>query len=478
MLSILVIMKGMDESGSEKIVPISPKVDVDNSKRVDEQRIGRLRGLLNRFRSKAKSKDQDSTQQEAPENGEPASNKLKSPYFESAMHTVREEIPEKAREIAGVLTSTDDQMGEHLTVFKSQKFPGVVVPYSWVSVNEVIAGQFGAYQTNDLPKKSRKEIVFPGFSRSPAGHPYTAGDIVYDRVIGAIPEVVGPVRRSKKTAESIPEAEIISFGSPNGMGGRVTQEWVDGLKKSGFDQYAQLYDEMVKSLVGAEDSEIVFNGMSMGATVAEKTARDLASWKAIKVIMDNPVTNHGSIARIWKALQIPVGFAGEGGLKMGFSKNMRMERAAEAEFNNEYRKVLAEKGISATDSDEQSALKGDAVRTDIIMLVKGSPLDTGDVRRYIRRGVGDPTTISPINLARVFSKAAGYKMSEQEKLFTGEMQNTHGIIRGKTKSAKVEEYAISSTHFINRLRVGKWARVIDMAKDIDKPFKEPKLDQA
>lgn len=393
--------------------------------------------------------------QETGDFSEFASQKLKSPYFDSAMYTVHKEVPEREREIAGVLRSVDDLMADHLSVFESKEFPGVIVPYSRVPVKEVVEENFGLGGENQEPGPKKTEIVFCGFAKPPGGHPYTAGDIVYDRVLGAIPEIVGPIRRSWKKPEPVPNVEVISLGSPNGMGGKVTAGWVDGLEKEGFDEYAKLYAEMVRSLEGVSESEVLFNGMSMGATVAEKTARNLSSWKAIKVIMDNPVTSHGYVSRIIKSLQIPAGFLGEAGLKTVFNKNVKMEVAQEEEFNNQYRQELIARGISGSDSTDQSELKGTAVRTDIIMMVKGTPLDNDEVRVYIRRGNTDPTTISPVNLARVFARSIKSK----------------GIIQD-TKRLGIKEYPIQTTHFINRWRVGKWGRVVDMAKDIDKPFPE------
>ena len=240
-----------------------------------------------------------------------------------------------------------------------------------------------------------------------------------------------------------------------GWGGKVTPEWIEALKEKGFDAYAELDEEFVRSLDANNEAEMIFNGMSMGATVAEKTARNLASWKPIRVIMDNPVTNHGVAQRVIKALQIPVGFAGESAALMAFNKNMKLEVAAEEAFNKEFERVLGEKGIQATDSKDQTRLKGAAVRTDVLMMIKGSPLDTDEVQTYIRRGMYDPTTLSPVNLARVFARAP----------------RSHGIIQD-TKAKGVKEYAIGSTHFIDRIRVKKWDRVINMARDIDKPFKE------
>lgn len=357
---------------------------------------------------------------------------IHSQYFVAALREVRKKHPEQEDKIREILEKVDQQGLNNLAVFKPKKDAGLQVPYTKVSVN----------QTGSLsnPEKAAVEdkqkviyIVFAGIAIPPAGHPFTPWDIVYDRVINSIP-----------MAALGKEVEVYSIGFPQSLGGKVTEAWINATQKS-TDPYGVLYGEFVRGILdqNSQNCRVILHGMSLGSTVAEQAARNLTDdqKKRVQVLLDNPVADHTKWLALIKALQIPVGFAGETAARMGLDQKIQATMTTEGKFLDQVKKVLSDKGIDWQDSKEQTSLKRWAAAFDIWNMVKGSSLDTANIRSFIRRGIVDPLSFPGAGFFESLVRDA------KNKLFVA-------------KNGKSLEFAISATHFINRYRVDKWARIV------------------
>lgn len=370
---------------------------------------------------------------------------IKSPYFESALTITREEAPAVQEEVAKLLQKIDQQGIENITSYESQIFKGVRIPYSKVDVNRLASENFDLL-TGGHSDKREIHIIFSGFAMPPAGHPFTAWDMVYDRAIGLLPKVVNPQAGGEKP----PLVEIYSLGSPNGLGGKVTREWIEANGKKGFSIYGEVYAELVKSLLpqDRENTRIIFEGMSMGSLVVEQTFKHLSESerKNVQLLIDNPINYRGGkLVRSPRGVQTVAGFLAEVGIRGVLSKRSRQEFAEDKLFSSELADYLKQEGFE--DDEEQIVLKKEAAKKDARNMFKGMELDTESMRLFIRRGEFDPTTFTPENLFAIL-----WKKSRGKNPVSG--------------SGRSLEFAVGESHFIDRMRVKKWERIINFCKKI------------
>lgn len=395
-----------------------------------------------------------SEQEMLPERETRESLTLNSPYFDVALGVVREKIPEKESQIRRVLEVIDREGVENFSLFRPKDYPGVALPFTRINVTKLTNELFGL---NSEPKRQEKEqgtissprrlyFIFPGFAFPPAGHPFTPWDIVYDRVISLFPQIINPIRKG----ETIPQIEVLVLGSPNGLGGKVSEEWVTALKDKGIPQYGQVSAEFVRKALPEEQNElentwIILQGMSMGSTVAEHTYLELPELKQkLQLLLDNPAGLHERVLALLKGIQIPLGFLGEATVRGLFDQRVRNVIEAENVFLKKLEEMLQQRGIIEKDNQEQKKLKRKAALTDALNLIKGSSFDTESIRSFIRQGLYDPTSFSPSVFLRTLLQTLQGKTP----------------VLGKGRSLT---FPILATHFINRYRVEKWGRIIDFA---------------
>ncbi len=364
---------------------------------------------------------------------------IKSPYFESALTIARKEVPGVEKEVSKLLENIDRQGIENISSYKSQVFEGVQIPYSKVDVNRLASESFDSL-AGDYSDKREIHIIFCGLALPPAGHPFTAWDMVYDRAIGLLPKVVNPLSEGEKP----PLVEVYSFGSPNGLGGKVTREWVEAIAKEGFAKYGEVYAELVKSLVpkDRENTRVIFEGMSMGSSTAQATATELGQEYRIQLLLDNPVGLDGG--RVKNRFKVPVGFVREGRYFMReHPQRADLEGKSEKEFLTGMQSYLETNGL--VDDKRQSFMKKLAVLVDVIKISGTNKF--GEVRSFIRRATEDMTSFS-----EDFQKDASDKVNQGKNPV---------FAKGGALM-----FAIEGHHFIDRMRVKKWERVINFCKKI------------
>lgn len=344
---------------------------------------------------------------------------IHTPHLEVALKQIRKQIPEKESALRPVLERIDQQGIDNFSIFESQLYPGVEIPFTRVSVSSAPA---------EAPKVTY--VIIPGWSWPPDWHPFTGWEVVYDRVIGSLLQ-----SKSKNI-------QVYSMGSPNAFGGKVSQQWVESLK-TGLSPYGQVYAEFVNQVIDQGEANrpdrIILNGSSLGSIIAELAARSpsLQGRKHLQLLLDSPVSSHNL-----KAIQIPLGFTVEAVARLGFDERKRTVQMANSQFLRQLGEVLKQRGINTEDSRQQLGLKRQAALIDVWNMVKGSPLDTKNTRSFIRRGMADPVSFSPVMLLRaLFQKIQG-----------------KNAVTGQGRSL---EFAVAATHTIERYRIEKWGEMID-----------------
>lgn len=221
-----------------------------------------------------------------PENEKSTDAPFHSVYFWAALQEVRKKHPEQEAKVRDILTNTDQQGADNIAVFHPDNDPNLGFPFTKVSVSQAING--AGIDQNSSAKKKLIYMIFTGFANPPAGHPFTPWDMVYDRVINSIPGV----------SSGSKEVEVYSLGYPQGLGGQVSKDYLEGIDK-GTDAYGKLYGEFVSKVLSSNDPDtrIILQGMSFGSSVAELAFRNLTKEQQGKarLLLDNPVADHGAV---------------------------------------------------------------------------------------------------------------------------------------------------------------------------------------
>ncbi|MCC6711542.1 MAG: hypothetical protein IT416_04310 [Candidatus Pacebacteria bacterium] len=369
---------------------------------------------------------------------------VKSPYHLGAVDLFTKEVshlPDSEKLVARLkkLLETVDLQGiDNFVVFESVKYPGVKIPFIKVSLSDLIDEIYpeleieNQAQEVETPEENRQEVyvISSGFAFPPAGHPFTPWDIVYDRAIGLIPAAIN----AKKAGKKLPEIYVL--GSPNSLWGQVTPEWVEALKTEGFAAYGKLAAELLTPLVKTADTEtrLVLHGMSLGSAVVNETRKELPDDLQLntQLLLDNPVLS-GNI------LQVPVGFLLESTLRLLFDPRLKKSMSHEADFYQQSELALKKRGIEPINETAEVSLKRQAAMADVKNLIKTKTFAEGD-RTYVRLGLFDPVSFS---LMRVIEGLRKYRRYV-----------SHGL------AATDKIYPINTSHFIDRYRTKKWAKIL------------------
>ena len=369
---------------------------------------------------------------------------VKSPYHLGAIDLFTKEVshlPDSEKLVARLkkLLETVDLQGiDNFVVFESVKYPGVKIPFTKVSLSDLLDEIYPELKTEnqvpevETPEENRQEVyvISSGFAFPPAGHPFTPWDIVYDRAIGLIPAAIN----AKKTGKKLPEVYVL--GSPNSLWGQVTPEWVEALKTEGFAAYGKLAAELLTPLVKTADTEtrLVLHGMSLGSAVVNETRKELPDDLQLntQLLLDNPVLS-GNI------LQVPVGFLLESTLRLLFDPRLKKSMSHEADFYQQSELALKKRGIEPINEVAEVSLKRQAAMADVKNLIKTKTFAEGD-KTYVRLGLFDPVSFSLMRAIEGLRKYRRY--------------NSHGL------AATNKIYPINTSHFIDRYRTKKWAKIL------------------
>lgn len=412
--------------------------------------------------------------------GNPRNETFRSLHFSQTLVEVAQKAPELSEDVKSILESTDAQGILNLRTFEPEEFPGLQIPFTKVNVNTVFGRTFhsatqeadgqqtvkdskriayserenhGIHPEDEANLERRSDnhelksmviyFIFRGFANPPRGHPFTAWNMVYDRVITEFPKIANAL----KNKGPIPDIDVYSLGSPVGLGGKVSKSFIDSVSADGFEAHGKAYADLVASVL-PQDSKvrIIFNGNSLGSTIAAETAKKMPEINA-GLLLDNPVNveNRHQAVRYLTGIQQAIMYAVEVGAKRILNKEGAREAREEQEFNTALAKIFMEKGIPADDS-EQLKLKKNLILLDEKNVIKGNPLDP-NIRTLVRRGKQDLMTTTP------------------KDYLTGK-NGAEDRLTSYGQRGRISNFVIDSTHFIKRIRVKRWKQAIEFSKGV------------
>ena len=386
-----------------------------------------------------------------PSVGEPVISVVHSPYFQTAVDYFQRTDADalEQQRLVECLTAIDQQSVDNLILFESEKYPGVKFPIITIDVGKIppmLSFAQPQPETPDdvvTPMQQEDYVVFTAWAYPPDGHPWTAQDMVYDRVISEL------VKASKPNSS----VRVHVVGYPNCLWGQLTPEWVEGLKKTGFAQYGEALSDYVNQIASeSNDGRIILQTMSMGAPITQAVVDRLSDQTKprARVLHDNPAGIYPGI----KGLEMLAGFIGEARIRKLEAKTRQIGRA-NPEFYKQMRAVLSARQIEAIDDPEQLKLKKKAGLTDAINAIKGTDLDTAEARTFIRKGILDPTTFSPLDLFRYVARSVMGKRNTFKNIDDRDADQI-----GDPSFHISLQIAHRSFHNINRFRAKKWRRML------------------
>jgi len=325
---------------------------------------------------------------------------------------------EEAEMVFKMVEQIEQQMGEHLRVWESRKYPGVRFVNTQISVLEMISQLSGGElkqkaalartQTEQGDLKKEEWVLFSSISDiffPTDGSIQTASDFAEDYVLRGVAKVV----RSLDT-DSPEDFVLTAISSPLTIGGRITQEHMDSIGNNNvFWTDAKLFAEYVaEKLESNPNTNYVLTGHSFGASMAEITARQLeldggsADLNRVKVLADAPVVAHGGDKKA-KRQGIKMALGAAKSAREAF-RERRDDIRSKLNVVPGYKRALKKQGIDLTENLDQWRLKKLAVFAAMGQYIKG-PRRTEDekiapekIRVYVRQGIGDHTLTQGIEL--------------------------------------------------------------------------------
>lgn len=322
--------------------------------------------------------------------------KLTAPYVEAIKPEAKSKIHGHDRALDIVFDKINEQAIK-LEFNESQTFKGVKFGSVHLSVTPELIKQINpeinlpqepeiAEDSSESKPKHYVYFLQPAFNTNV--NPYGVLDLGIDRFIREMPRIAGALRGGRKP----PTIDIYLLGAPHGFGGKVTQEWIDAIKKDGFDPRGKLYAEFMQNHLSKDPEElkrtrIMMQGVSAGVATSAATSRNLPeylkNWRTQRYYY-GPVGIHerNRPSPIVKGANMLIGTGVELALhslggKIGTDITAKVLSQTETQFY----KDMAEKFDLSADDAEQSKLKNSCVKSELCALIRGTPLDKSERTR-------------------------------------------------------------------------------------------------
>ncbi|OGH19223.1 MAG: hypothetical protein A3D74_04965 [Candidatus Levybacteria bacterium RIFCSPHIGHO2_02_FULL_37_13] len=396
--------------------------------------------------------------------------KISLAHPESSKEAVRNQVLEKREKLNVWLDAIDNEVVKNFGVFESKENPGVRFPFTKVVVRNVANSIQNSPVDSDSENLPEKTIVlFTPFMPPPGGAPDDIMNIIYDRVLTAVPDIT---KRDSHKARNI---TVYALGLPTSNWGSISEEWLNNLKENGFSEYGKLYAEFLAENLGQDSLEtqqkrkFLFFAGSMGTVLASETAKQLPKiWKNLTLLLNNPTGVHspsdktiklpvvGRVPLSVKGLQVVAGFGAEAGIRMALDDFVKSALSGPNKTREALSDVLLQKGIIPYESEQQNKLKkivnGEAIKS----LMRGNPVETDSYRIFIEQGMLDPATTTGEKIELLQSK------SKKERFFKA---GKHALGMG-----------VNYTHWMDPMRwPDKWIRGIESyEKAVDAQTKQVK----
>jgi hypothetical protein len=442
--------------------------------------------------------------------------RLHSIFFEPARRAYYIENGFENTKLFCEVLETIDQIGEeNWQIHKSGQYEGVDIPFSSVSVSEVAArilekrGRSFTIKTNTPDEPKHTEIVFLGWSFPPNGHPFSMWCEAYDRIIKALPKYIEELQNYKNPKDKPPrDTQVITLGQPHGLSGTVTKEWIAAVRSQGFPVYGQEYAQLLRERAFISlhpESTFTFMGISMGATLADQTARALTELNSYKQQEINKKGNPGRSkcklllylpagidphSTMRRVVQFPIGFGLEG-IRFTLDKFFGLEQSHLPAFSAYIKNVLEHKGINTTDgtvpfssiqqlfrtllgdhetpfpdSFSQQDLKKMVAYADFLNIIDGADLDP-NINANILAGRFDPVNTTLHNImhhkrGEFFDvDKLGRDKLDKDKLDKDKLEKAKSDgdkPDGDKRKSRHRRFTVDTTHYISysKKRAKRW----------------------
>lgn len=358
---------------------------------------------------------------------------FKTPYCQVTFAECLKNIPEHSDSMKIVLEEIDRQAAENFQLFESKKFPETKFSYIPLRVTPEVVSRIAQNQNPDTTdeqalvdsepdSKNEAWFIFTAFGKPPDGNAYSAQDIGIDRFIRFLPKIAKAIREGRTP----PSVDIYLIGGGTGFGEKVSPELVEAFKKEGFDAKGRMYAELIEELVPPEkrqNAHVVLQGASMGATTADKTYENLPEdiRKVSQRLFDIPAGIHKPGILGWlKGAQAGIGLLSEAGIRaVGDNTARGLNRGRDALLDS----ISQTEGFEP-DSPEQESLKDDMVKSAILNLGRGSPLNLEE-RSFMRERVADPLTSSPRKILEAIVRLGKPAFSQEGHALKSLSRGTH-----------------------------------------------------
>lgn len=404
----------------------------------------------------------------------PPSIELVSPYCIAMKEKGADKIDPANKEAFDlILQEIDSQSLENFNTFEPEGFPGTKLSYSRLEVTPDLVDRLGGKseeisgnttddaldEESEIESKPKAAFLFTAIGQPPDGNAFMVQDMAIDRFTRYLPTVARAIREGHIP----PKMEIYMMGSGTGEGESVTEEFVENMKKKGFDSYGGIYAKFIEEEMAKKDpaTRILLQGVSMGTVTASSAYGHLSPEIQEKAqrLLDNPAGTHEpGIKGIFKGAQAAIGVAVEGFARSKFdsvgktlnrkkpnlsnaleSKNQADHDLLDLESDNP-REILEQLAEGHDESLQDDKNKKQLFRALAGRLLKGAGLDT-DKRGFIRQGLYDPLTTSPKkiyeNYRRRSSDVTSYggkainlavPMKDRGRILTAPMDRSHIFI--------------------------------------------------
>ncbi len=359
-----------------------------------------------------------------------------TPQYRNVVKQVRERCaPETADKIDHTLSTIDRQMFKNLSTHTSEKFPGVILPYTTFSLS-VTPKNYTPESLENSQEQQRKmfAVTMGGFGVPPDGHPVNP-DVYYNPAFHHIAEAL---------KSGIPTTiEFLVVGQVSGEGGQTTKQFNKATKREGFGPELEMVKALIESKLlkdqGKENVDLAFHGRSMGAIKTLELASSFTSSPKYnkEVYLDSPprLPSIGKEYQSWN-LQILIGYALEGLLKKRFKS--LAEDIIEPGYGQELKEAFEQRGIDTKNTFMQRLRKEKVVYLNVRNILRSKIHKKEDFPFPVKVRAGG---FDPLSLSR-----AGIISTLFEK---------------QQKVGNVEVDFVKSTHSIYKYPIEEWAKTLD-----------------
>lgn len=316
--------------------------------------------------------------------------------------------PKRTQVLRGLVEKFFNAEVQNTNLFSPEE--GVQFPYTMVNITEIGKTLYSRAHPEGNPLKPReagplhkRHFIFSSFPQVQNGHPFTFVELAMNEFLTDLETVFKDLEAGVEPED----IEVYTLGSPTNSWGRVTPDFVEGLRTEGIARLTRGYAKFVEVNLPTDLQErartaVRFQGLSMGASFATSTAENLIDHKVVAqyeggaqedlpnlvVLMDTPAGLHPK-GKFLTALFIAGGIP-----QATIDSHMRTATFMEGRFLNGLKEPYAQKGITMDTQGEQGKLKKEGVRIIVNQLEKGVPVDTKKINVHIRRGLNDLVTFS------------------------------------------------------------------------------------